>query len=186
MTRLRFALPVALVLFAVACSGGSDSATDEPDTATTVASVEPSTTLTGATGTDTVQEGDTVSVHYVGTLDDGELFDSSRDRGQPLTFSVGSGQMIPGFDAAVRDMAIGEVKTVRLAPAEAYGESNADRIIEVAIDQVPADVIVGATLVTGQQSVTVIAIDGDVVTLDANHPLAGEFLTFEIEIVSIN
>ncbi len=77
--------------------------------------------------TDTVESGDTISVHYIGTLEDGSLFDSSRDRGEPLSFTVGAGQMISGFDAGVVGMKLGETKTLTLAPADAYGEYDPER-----------------------------------------------------------
>ncbi len=133
-----------------------------------------------------VEAGDFVKVHYVGTLDDGEQFDSSRDRGATLDFTVGAGQMISGFDDAVRGMAVGELKTVRLAPADAYGERSEDLIIEIPSASLPEGTEVGQTLFTSSgQSVVVVSIDGDTARIDTNHRLAGEFLTFEIEIVAI-
>lgn len=133
------------------------------------------------------QEGDAVAVHYVGTLDDGTEFDASRPRGSTLDFVIGSGSMIAGFDEGVRGMAEGEVRTVRMEPADAYGEINPDLLIEVDISQVPEGVVEGDVLVdpnTGRP-VPVISVVGEVVTLDLNHELAGESLTFEIEMVSI-
>ena len=131
-------------------------------------------------------KGDRVKVHYTGTLEDGRQFDSSRDRGATLDFTVGSGQMISGFDAAVRGMAVGETKTVRLAPADAYGERSDDAIVEIPAASLPEGTEVGQTLFTASGSqVVVLAIEGDTATIDANPRLAGEFLTFEIEIVSI-
>ncbi len=177
----------ALGLVASACG----SVTEGIETTTTAAAVAETTTTEApsdvAAGDGVVVAiGDTVSVHYVGTLDSGEQFDSSRDRDTPLTFSVGSGQMIVGFDNAVQGMKLGEIKTVRLAPADAYGEKNADALIEVPVAQVPEGTQAGDTLVSGQgQSVTVVEINDGMVVIDANHALAGEFLTFEIEIVSI-
>jgi peptidyl-prolyl isomerase F (cyclophilin D) len=134
-----------------------------------------------------VQAGDQVAVHYVGTLDSGEQFDSSRDRGQTLDFEVDAGQMIPGFDAAVRGMAVGEIKTVRLEPADAYGEPSDEARQDVPLADLPEGVAVGDPLFTQEgQEVKVIAIEGDVAVIDFNHPLAGQALTFEIEIVSID
>lgn len=133
-----------------------------------------------------VESGDLVNVHYVGTLDSGEQFDSSRDRGQTLSFTVGAGQMIVGFDEAVRGMAVGDTKTVRLEPADAYGERSDDNVIEIAIDALPEGAVVGDTLLTATGAqVVVLAISEDSATIDANHRLAGEALTFEIEMVSI-
>ena len=185
-----------LALSAAACGSVSDSI---QSTTTTASEADPSggtdasTTTAPDEGSDSenqgrvVAAGDTVSVHYVGTLDSGEQFDSSRDRGTPLTFAVGSGQMISGFDAAVRGMAVGEIKTVRLTPAEAYGESDPAAFIEVALDQVPEGTQVGDQLIgpTGQ-TVVVTEINGNTVIIDTNHRLAGEHLTFEIEVVSID
>ena len=133
------------------------------------------------------QEGDTVAVHYVGTLDDGSEFDNSRTRGATLDFEIGAGRMISGFDQAVRGMAVGDVKTVRLEPADAYGELDPERIIEVELSQVPEGTQAGDTLVdpTTGAPVPVVSVEGDVVTLDLNHPLAGQTLTFEIEMVTV-
>jgi FKBP-type peptidyl-prolyl cis-trans isomerase 2 len=131
------------------------------------------------------QDGDKVQVHYHGTLDDGEVFDSSRERA-PLPFTVGSGGVINGFDDAVRGLAVGESVTVRLEPADAYGERSDDRILSVPIDQVPEGVSVGAQLqLSNGLRATVTAVSDETVTLDANHELAGKALTFEIELVSI-
>lgn len=133
------------------------------------------------------EAGDFVAVHYVGTLDDGTEFDSSRTRGETLDFEIGSGSMIAGFDQAVRGMAEGEIKTVRIEAAEAYGEVNPELIIEVQSSQVPEGTQEGDVLVdpnTGAP-VPVVKVDGDVVTLDLNHQLAGEALTFEIQMVTI-
>ena len=137
----------------------------------------------------TAKEGDRVAVHYHGTLDDGSVFDSSRER-DPLEFVVGSGQLIDGFDRAVPGLAEGESVTVRIEPADAYGEPFPERIADVPIDTIPADVVrelsIGAVvpLSNGMQAM-VTNITDTAITLDANHPLAGEALTFEIELVSI-
>ncbi|MFQ5555201.1 MAG: peptidylprolyl isomerase [Acidimicrobiia bacterium] len=200
LASVRVAAPVAaLLLVAAACGDSSEDAaavttSEAPATTAAAATTEapastqaPATTAAPAGGdAGPVGDGQTISVHYVGTLDDGEQFDSSRDRGQPLTFVVGSGQMIPGFDAAVHGMVVGEIKTVRLDAADAYGERSDDFLIEARLDQIPAGTEAGDTLVSASgQSVTVLSIEGDVVTLDTNHRLAGQDLTFEIEIVEI-
>ncbi len=195
----RLVLLLFLSLVVAAC-GSDDSSEagvgDTDDTTTTVA--ETTTTLAEATTSTTTiqttegdglvaQEGDTVAVHYVGTLDDGSEFDSSRGRGQTLDFEVGGGRMISGFDQAVRGMTEGEVKTVRLEPADAYGEVDPELIIEVQTSQVPEGTQAGDVLFdpnTGRQ-VSVTSVEGDVVTLDLNHELAGQTLTFEIEMVTI-
>lgn len=131
------------------------------------------------------EEGDLVRVHYRGTLDSGEVFDSSRG-GDPLTFVVGAGQMIAGFDAAVRGLAVGESVTVRLEPAQAYGERRAELEYEFPRDQAPDGIEVGAQVqLTGGAPATVTEVTDEYVRVDANHPLAGKALTFEIEMVSI-
>ena len=126
-----------------------------------------------------------MSVHYHGTLDDGSVFDSSRER-DPLQFVVGSGQVIDGFDNAVRGLAVGESVTVRMEPSEAYGEPSPDLVIELPIAQAPEGLSVGATLVAenGMQA-RVVAVGDMTFTIDANHRLAGQALTFEIELVAI-
>jgi FKBP-type peptidyl-prolyl cis-trans isomerase 2 len=138
------------------------------------------------------QQGDTVTVHYTGRLDGGEVFDSSRDR-DPLEFQIGSGQVIPGFDRAVNGLGIGESRSVRLEPEEAYGEAREDLVVAVERDRFPD----GADPETGQQVqvqvapgqnriATVREVEEDSVTLDLNHPLAGRILNFEVELVGIH
>jgi peptidylprolyl isomerase len=139
------------------------------------------------------QEGSTVSVHYKGTLNDGTEFDNSYTRGEPITFQMGSGQMIKGFDTALSGMSIGEKKNFNLSPGEAYGEKKDDLVQPVPRTNFPNDfqVVVGAT-VQGQnpdgQVFMAKILDQDVgtVTLDFNHPLAGENLTFEVELVQVS
>ena len=130
-------------------------------------------------------EGDKVAVHYHGTLDDGTVFDSSRERA-PLEFVIGSGQVIPGFDAAARDLEPGQKKTVRMEPEDAYGGANLELVFEVPIEQVPEPLKEGdrVELMNGAPAV-VTSVTDTIVTVDANHPLAGQALTFEIELVSI-
>ena len=130
--------------------------------------------------------GDTVRVHYTGTLDDGSEFDSSVGR-EPLEFTLGSGQVIPGFDNAVTGMATGDTKTVTMAPDDAYGTSNPDLVQVVERERIPTgiDLEVGMMLSAGSQRLQVTAFDDDSVTLDANHPLAGKALTFALELVAI-
>ena len=138
------------------------------------------------------QNGDRVAVHYTGTLDDGTVFDSSRDRGTPLEFVLGAGQMIAGFDRAVAGMKVGQTKKVILPPEEAYGEYREDMVAVFDRDRVPEgmDVQVGQQLTLqtddgGIITATVIEVSAESITLDANHRLAGKELTFEIELVSI-
>ena len=137
------------------------------------------------------QAGNTVSVHYTGKLDDETVFDSSRGA-QPLTFKLGAGQVIPGFDQGVLGMSPGDQKTITIPSDDAYGAYRDDLIGQVERSVFPDGVEpeigqqfqmqdpTGQTLV-----VTVKAVDDDTVTLDANHPLAGEDLTFELELVAI-
>jgi len=130
--------------------------------------------------------GSTVSVHYHGTLDDGEVFDSSLE-GAPLTFTVATGQMIPGFDAVVLGMALGEKSTIRIPPEEAYGQRFDELVVEVPRESIPPEAVVGQRLFsTTGGSIIVTAIGAATATIDGNHPLAGKALTFEIEIVEIN
>jgi peptidylprolyl isomerase len=131
------------------------------------------------------QDGDLVSVHYTGTLDDGEQFDSSAGR-EPLEFVVGSGQVIPGFDDAVRGLAIGESRTVRILPENAYGQYDPQLILEFPIETAPEGLQAGdqVTFSNGGTGV-VVEVAETVVRIDANHRLAGQALTFEVELVSI-
>ena len=135
-------------------------------------------------------EGKKVSVHYVGTLDDGTKFDSSRDRNQPLEFECMAGQMIPGFDKAVKDMEVGQTVTVRLSPAEAYGEHDERMVHTVQKKQMPgADrAVLGQKVMLstpmGPVPALVTEVTAETVTFDLNHELAGKDLTFEIELLS--
>lgn len=150
-----------LALITTACGGGGDSAAT------------------------TVSEGDTVGVFYTGTLDDGTEFDSNVG-GEPLVFVVGAGQLIDGFDSAVLGMAVGETKTVRLEPSEAYGEPSPELIADLPSEGAPPDLAVGDQVMLSDGSrVTILAINEDTITVDANHPLAGQALTFEITIESV-
>lgn len=139
----------------------------------------------------TATSGDTVHVHYTGKLDDGTVFDSSEGR-DPLTFKVGSGQVVPGFDEAVSGMQVGDSKTVRIGPADGYGDHRADLVLEVPNEQLPEGLEpeVGMELgLRGQDGQTmpvrVAAVGEEAITLDANHPLAGKNLTFDVTLVSI-
>lgn len=138
-----------------------------------------------------VKKGDTVQVHYRGTLDDGSVFDSSEGR-EPLQFTVGGGQVIVGFDEVVTGMSVGEQKTVLIPCAKAYGELQTDLVMTVPLAHVPEDLKpeVGMHLEVGGTNgqllrVKVIEINAEAVVLDANPPLAGKDLTFALELVSI-
>jgi len=137
------------------------------------------------------QQGDKVRVHYHGTLRTGETFDSSEGR-EPLEFTVGSGQVIRGFEEGVKGMSIGEKRTLEIPVQDAYGEKNKDLIIEFPLTQFPADMQpeIGQQLMMSNGSeqsfpVTIKEIKEDSVLLDANHPLAGQDLIFNIELVEI-
>lgn len=130
--------------------------------------------------------------HYTGTFNDGTVFDSSYDRGEPLEFVCGGGMMILGFDRAVADMEVGQIKNVHLEPNEAYGEADPEAIFTVEIEQLPG----AETLSEGQQvylqnaygqsfPVKVIEKTDSTITLDANHEMAGKELNFKIELVEV-
>lgn len=138
-----------------------------------------------------VKEGDTVKVHYTGTLTDGTVFDTSAER-EPLEFTLGQGQLIPGFEKAVVGMDVGDSTEVEIPSDDAYGESREDLVISVPKDQLPDDVEpqVGMQLQVNQQDgqpipVRITEVGDENLTLDANHPLAGEDLKFEIELVEV-
>ncbi len=139
----------------------------------------------------TVKANDTIKVHYTGKLNDGRVFDSSVDR-EPLEFTLGQGQLIPGFENGVIDMAVNEKKTVNIPSAEAYGERREDMMQEVPKNQLPPEIKpeVGMGLVSqtpeGQEMrLTVAEVKDETIVVDANHPLAGQDLTFEIEVLEI-
>ncbi len=136
--------------------------------------------------------GKTCRTHYRGTFNDGTQFDSSYDRGEPLEFVCGAGQMIKGFDAAVADMEVGQIVEVHLSPEEAYGQPDPNAIFDVEIAQLPGsealEVGQGVYLTNqfGQPfPVTVIAKDDKMITFDANHEMAGKELNFTIELVEV-
>tara|TARA_A200000159_G_scaffold151250_1_gene161245 strand:- start:710 stop:1156 length:447 start_codon:yes stop_codon:yes gene_type:complete len=140
-----------------------------------------------------VKSGNTVSVHYVGTLNDGTEFDSSRARGEAMSFTVGSGQLIAGFDQAVHGMTIGETKTVTLSPAEAYGDVQENLTQTVPTNAFPEgfDFTVGNQVMGhGPGGTPVVATIKEIqdaeIILDMNHPMAGKTLNFNIELVSID
>jgi peptidylprolyl isomerase len=137
------------------------------------------------------KEGDTIQVHYTGTLKDGTVFDTSQDR-EPLEFTLGNGDVIPGFEKAVLGLAVGEKRKVEIPCDEAYGPHASELMMAIDRSQFPADqeLTVGQTIPARLSSgptlrSTIVEISETQVTLDANHPLAGEDLTFDIELVSI-
>lgn len=137
--------------------------------------------------------GKTCSVHYKGTLNDGTQFDSSYDRGETLEFVCGAGMMIPGFDRAVANMEVGQVVDVHLMPEEAYGFADPNAVFTIEVAQLPGseDLKVGEQVYLSDQTgqpfvVTVAAREGETITFDANHELAGKELNFRIELVEVN
>ena len=137
--------------------------------------------------------GDTVQVHYTGKLTDGTVFDSSVER-EPLEFTLGAGQVILGFEKAVLGMKVGEKKTVTIPVDEAYGPRRDEQIAELPREKLPSDMTpevgqqLGIKQPDGRTAIVTITnvSDNNTVTIDANHPLAGKDLTFEIELVKIN
>jgi peptidylprolyl isomerase len=139
----------------------------------------------------TVNKSDTVKVHYTGKTDDGVVFDSSRER-EPLQFTMGQGQLIPGFENAVEGMKVGDSTTVKIPMEEAYGDVRPEMMVDIERKQIPPDINPEIGMVLQMQqpdgqpmNVTIKGVTDTHVTLDANHPLAGEALTFDIELVEI-
>ena len=140
-----------------------------------------------------VKNGDSVKVHYIGTLNDGNEFDNSYKRGSTLDFQVGGGQMIKGFDNALVEMEVGQKKTINIKPEDAYGHRTEDAITAVAKENFPPDFeakegeMVQGRTETGQPiNALIIEVQEKDIILDMNHPLAGKELNFEIELVEIS
>ena len=137
-----------------------------------------------------IDAGKTVKVHYKGTLDDGTVFDSSEGR-DPIEFEMGAGNVIPGFENAVAEMEIDETRSVNIPCAEAYGDVNEDMVGQIPRSNLPEDIEPEVDMVLTMQSpdgempVRIIDMDEETLTLDANHPLAGQDLTFELTLVGV-
>ena len=136
-----------------------------------------------------VEDGSTVKVHYTGKLDDGTVFDTSKER-EPLEFTLGEGKVIPGFEAAVKSMEAGQSKTITIPAEEAYGQHRSDLLVPIEREHLPKGLEpeVGQRLQMQQASgkmsiVTITEVAEKAITIDANHPLAGKNLTFELELV---
>jgi peptidylprolyl isomerase len=147
--------------------------------------------LLGCSAETVAKEGDTVKVHYTGKLEDGTVFDSSREREQ-FELTLGSGGTIPGFENGITGMAVGETKTITIPPEEAYGPKRDELVMTISKDEFPSDVepSVGQQMQMRHPSgnvvtVTIIDVMQDSVTFDANHPLAGKTLIFEVELMEI-
>ena len=138
-----------------------------------------------------VKEGDTVKVHYTGKLENGDVFDSSRER-EPFEFTVGDKDVIPGFEKGVVGMGVGDSKTIEIPPEEAYGAKRDELVVVVKKSEFPEDITpsIGQRLQIKQQDgnpvvVMITDLTEDSITLDANHPLAGYTLFFDVEIIDI-
>ncbi len=138
-----------------------------------------------------VKSGDKIKVHYTGKLEDGKVFDSSRER-EPFEFTVGSGNVIPGFETGVVGMEVGQEKSITVKSDEGYGQRRDELVAEVTKDVFPEDIKpeIGQQLQMEQANgepinVVISKVDGDKVTLDANHPLAGKTLVFDVELLAI-
>jgi len=138
-----------------------------------------------------VKNGDTVKVHYTGKLENGKVFDTSEDR-QPREFTLGSGKIVPGFEKGIIGMEVGEAKTITVPPEEAYGPRRNELIVDVEKTDLPENITpaIGKQLQIRQKDgnpikVTITDMNEDTVTLDANHPLAGNTLFFDVELVEI-
>ncbi|RLC22079.1 MAG: peptidylprolyl isomerase [Deltaproteobacteria bacterium] len=138
------------------------------------------------------KDGDTVKVHYTGQLENGDVFDSSRER-EPLEFIIGSGNVIPGFENGIIDMEVGDTKRISISPEEGYGERREELVVKVLKNEFPDHITpsVGQQLQIRREggdilNVNITALDDDSITLDANHPLAGQTLLFDVELVEIS
>ena len=138
-----------------------------------------------------IEAGKTVKVHYKGTLDNGDVFDSSEGR-DPIEFEIGAGTVIPGFEAAVAMMQVNETTNVTIPCAEAYGEINENMVGQIERTQLPDEIepevgmVLSMTSPDGEIPVRIVDLDDDMLTLDANHPLAGENLNFELTLVEVS
>jgi len=189
---LVFALVLAMAVLLLGCTETGEPEQDEENgpEETPQATEEPETTPEAEIVR--VKSGDFVKVHYTGTLEDGNVFDSSEGR-DPLAFQAGAGQMIKGFDSAVIGMAVGEEKDIKLQPSEAYGEEKPELIAHVPIESLPegqkpeVGLKVLANLPSGGQRMGIITEVGDVnITINLNHELAGKILNFHIKLVEIS
>ncbi|VVB57968.1 FKBP-type peptidyl-prolyl cis-trans isomerase [Candidatus Anstonella stagnisolia] len=203
--KAMFAIALAIILLFGCTNTNTSGENMKGKTNTTTNEKNISTGSNGKTGTSGtslfVKRGDTVSVDYIGTLPNGTLFDTSiqaeaakgglalRDSYEPLTFTVGAGQMIAGFDAGVIGMKINETKTITLTPAQAYGEKDKTRVIAVPLANIQSDgrnVTIGGFVYTPSGARGIISgINGTDALIDFNHPLAGETLIFKITVKEI-
>ena len=150
------------------------------------------TNTTTTTTVTTVTEGTTVALHYVGTLEDGSTFDDSRSKGEPMTVTAGTGQLIAGFDSNIVGMEVGETKTFSVTPEDAYGLRSDEAFVDLEKEIFPEDFefrvgeVVPLSGPGGRPFLgTITEVSDTTVTTDLNHPLAGKPLTFEVEIMSV-
>src|SRR3989344_893674 len=169
---MKIFLPIIMLIADLIVAGCTTPNNSNNNTATTVAS------------NFVAEADDHVYVHYTGTFDNGEVFDSSVGK-EPLDFIVGAGQMIKGFDNAVVGMKEGESKVVTIPPEDGYGPSDPEKIIEVEKNRTPEGVKVGDILYSGSQQIVVIEVKNETVLIDTNSPVAGKNLTFEITMMKI-
>lgn len=141
-----------------------------------------------------IEKGKKVKIEYEGSLENGEVFDSSEKHGKPLEFTVGENQVIPGFENQVIGMEKGQEKTIKISPEEAYGEKKPELVQKIPKTQVPAEqaskiqkgMVLGLNAPDGRQvPVMVTDVDDEGITLDMNHPLAGKTLNFKIKVVDV-
>jgi len=138
-----------------------------------------------------VKDGNTAKIHFTGKLENGEVFDTSLER-EPMEFRVGNGDVMPGLEAGVVGMAIGDTKTIEIPPEQGFGARHEDLVVEVVKNLIPESVTpeVGQRMQVSKEEgemivVTIIDMSDDTVTLDANHPLAGHTLFFDVELIEI-
>lgn len=137
-----------------------------------------------------IETNSTVTVNYTGKFEDGTVFDSSLHEGrEPLTATLGQGQLIPGFESGLVDMTVGETKTIEIEPSDAYGQVNPELVQEVEKSRVPEGVAIDhmlqANTPMGLMNFRVVEVKDDTVVLDGNHPLAGKKLIFDLEVVGV-
>lgn len=140
-----------------------------------------------------IKKGDNVKIDYIGKFDDGSVFDASEKHGEPLEFTAGAGQVIPGFDSALMGMEVGQKKSVVISPSDGYGETKEELIKHIPKDRIPSDhepqkgmMMVVSTPDGGQFPAKIIDVTENDIVIDLNHPLAGKTLHFELTVVGIN
>jgi peptidylprolyl isomerase len=184
MKKIQIIIPIIILMASIiitGCTATSSPASEPADGPTS----EP------VAADEVAKYGDTVTLEYTGTLDNGTTFDTSRGR-EPLVFTIGDGEWLPAFENAVLGMKVGEKKTFTIPASEAYGPYYEDYILEVPLSLIPSDIVpeIGMQLKQIQEDgteiiATITEVSEESVTLNANHPLAGQDLTFEIELLEI-